>query len=80
MHSRLVKLSKEVRGNPVKLDPKTLKLDAWLLKKFAALIKRKKQRGQKPRDPNLRELFAALGDNEDDAGSASEVHGLLHCI
>ena len=69
---RLVKLSRDVKGKDAKLDPKTLKRDAWLLKKFAALIKRKKQRGQRPRSADLQEMFDALGDTDGD-DDASEV-------
>ena len=57
IHARL---SKFYRLLKVQLDPKRVKAEAWLCKKFMVVIKRKKQRKQKSRSANFRALVALL--------------------
>ena len=51
---RLAKLYRLCR---VQTDPRQVKAEAWLCKKFVVLLKRKKQRGQVPRNENFRDLL-----------------------
>lgn len=67
---RLNKFYEAVHLTPTK---RRVKLEAWLCKKYAVLVKRKLQRGQLPRSTSLRLLLAAAfpagvwgGDQDED--------------
>lgn len=50
----------------VVVSARQIKLDAWLCRKFVALIKRKLHRGQVPRSHGFRQLMAAVDRDAED--------------
>ena len=62
--ARLTQLSTSVRDAA---DKKKIHTDAWVLKKFAVMVKRKLTRGQSPRNKEFLDMLAILaGENSDD--------------
>ena len=58
------------------IDLADIKKDAWLCKGLCVLVKRKRQRGHRPRDNVFRELLRLLlNDDEADEARASVCEG-----
>ena len=62
--TRLAAFTRFVTGNGP-CDKGNIKRDAWVLKKFCVLVKRKLTRGQAPRNETFSRLLAQLSDEDD---------------